>query len=121
MSWDSSERRKFVRVKFPCEIVLPGSEQEVISTKAENISAGGIRVLIKEKLYPSSLISLDIYGIRENPITCTGKVIWVFKRKVHRNEPAVLYDTGIEFQKIEESDINEIKKLIASIASGEKE
>ena len=121
MSWDSSERREFVRIQFPCEIVLPGSEEKIISTKAENISAGGIRVMLKEELYPASLVNLDIYGIKENPITCVGKIIWVFKRELHHSEPVVLYDTGIEFHEIQKEDIDAIKKLIASIASGKNE
>jgi len=120
MGWDSSERRNFVRAKFPCEIIISGDKERMISTRAENISAGGIRVLIKEKLRTSSLVTLNIYGIKKKPIACKGKIIWAFTRKMHYSKPDVLYDTGIEFHQIQEDDVNKIKKLVALIASGEK-
>jgi c-di-GMP-binding flagellar brake protein YcgR len=117
MSWDSTERRQFVRAKLPCQINVPGAQQRIISTRAQNISAGGIRVFINEKLYASSIVDLEIYGISNQPISCTGKVIWTFTRKTHHSKQAPLYDTGIEFHQIKEADVKAIKKLVASIAS----
>ena len=121
MSWDSTERRNFVRAKFPCQITIPHSQQSLISTQAENISAGGLRVFIKEKLYTSSIVELDIYGVKKKPISCKGKIVWVFTRKMHHSKAEVLYDTGIEFHQIKDEDVEAIKKLVASIASGKKQ
>ncbi len=121
MSWDSSERRQFVRTKFPCQINVPGPNQRMISTRAQNLSAGGIRVFIEEKLLPSSIVSLEICGIDNRKICCTGKVIWTFERKTHHSKEASLcYDTGIEFCEIKEDDVEAIKKLVVSIAYGKK-
>lgn len=118
MNWDSKERREFVRIKFPCEILVGGSKEEIISTHAENISAGGIRVIIEKKLPCSSVIDLVIYGIRKKPILCKGKIIWTFSRKIPYHRKLSLFDTGIEFYKIKKEDRREIKSLITSIATG---
>ncbi len=120
MNWDSKERRKFVRIKFPCEITIRGPQKHIISTYAENISAGGIRFIIEERIEPSSVIDLDLYGIAKEPIVCEGKMKWIFTKKDSSNQDRLLYDVGVEFSKIKEKDADEIKKLVVSIASSEK-
>ena len=120
MNWDSKERRKFVRIKFPCEITICGPRKHIISTHAEDISAGGIRFIIEEKIEPSSIVDLDLYGIAKEPIICKGRIKWVFTKKNPNSQNHFLYDVGVEFSKIKEKDENEIKKLVVSIASSEK-
>lgn len=119
MAWDSSERRKFVRVKFPCEIILRTPKKRVISTNVENISASGLRAILEEKLPISEIISLDLYGICKEPIICTAKVLWVLTRKLPCVENIYLYDTGMEFCKMKNVHIKAIKQLVASLAAGE--
>lgn len=115
MGWDSKERRKFVRIKFPCEITTRGPKKHIIPANAENISAGGIRVVISEKLDNGSIVDLDIFGIKNDPLVCKGTVIWIFSKKNPQDQ--TVYDTGIEFYQIDENDIVEIQKLVASITS----
>lgn len=118
MNWDSRERRKFVRVKFPCEITVRTPKKKVISTNIENISAGGLRAFLKEKLQPSTIIEIDIYGIAKETITCTARIVWVFTRKQPSSEDTPFYDTGMEFCDIKDEHVEEIKRLVAEIASG---
>ncbi|UCC94881.1 MAG: PilZ domain-containing protein [Candidatus Omnitrophota bacterium] len=118
MSWDSAERRQFIRATFPCEIMIPGPQHRVILAHVKNISAGGVRVIIKERLQNSSLVKLNIYGVNEKAIVCKGRVRWVFSRKVPPRTGILVFDTGIEFYEIEGEDIREIKNLVASISSG---
>jgi len=120
MRWDKIDRRRFVRIKFPCEITTQKPQRHIISTYAENISAGGIRFIIEERIEPSSIIDLDLYGIAKEPIICKGKVKWVFTKKDPSNQDRILYDIGIEFSQIKKEDVDEIKKLVVSIASSEK-
>lgn len=120
MSWNGEERRKFVRIKYPCEIIVHGPQKHTISAHAENISVQGIRLIIDEKIKPYSTIDLDLYGITEEPIACKGKIIWVFEETDYSIKNTARYDTGIKFLKIKEKDINEIKKLIMSITSNRK-
>lgn len=117
MNWDGSERRKFIRVKFPCEISVHGHKNHIISTNAENISPGGVRVIIEEKLAVGSIVSLDIYAIKEAPISCKGRVIWIITKERPDHEGPSVFDTGIEFCEIKEEDVSKIKKLVVAIAA----
>jgi c-di-GMP-binding flagellar brake protein YcgR len=118
MIWDSIERRQYVRVKIPCEIFLNNPQKRIISTHAEDISADGIRIVINERLEISSIVDLDIYAIKERPIACQGKIIWVRLREDLNPYHSPLFETGIEFYKIKNEDLGAIKDLIVSIASG---
>ncbi|UCD15884.1 MAG: PilZ domain-containing protein, partial [Candidatus Omnitrophota bacterium] len=112
--------RKFVRVKFPCEICVDIPQNEVISTHTENISAGGIRVILEQKLQTAAIISLTIYKITENPIICKGRIVWIFTRRHPHNKDASLFDTGIEFCEIADEDISRIKKFVLSVISDQE-
>ena len=116
MSWDFVERRNFVRVKIPCKMTLFQPRDRTLSCHTENISAGGIRVMLGEKLGISSIINLAIYTPGKNPIICQGKVIWSFSRKTKESPASLFFDTGIEFSTIQDKDVEAIKELILSLA-----
>lgn len=120
MGWNSKERRKFVRIKYPCEIIIYKPKKHTIPTHAENISAGGIGLIIDEKIKPSSIVGIDLYGITKEPIVCKGKVKWVSEKKDSSAKNNTSYSIGVEFFKIKEKDVNEIKKLAALITSNRK-
>ncbi len=120
MFWDGKERRKFVRVKFPCEITIHSPNRHIISTYTKDISAGGVKLIIKEQLTPNSMVELDLYGIGKNPIACKGKVKWVSAKEDSYSQDRLLYDIGIEFSQIKKKDIFQIKKLVTSLASSGK-
>jgi len=119
MNWDSEERRRFVRVKCPCEITVSAPKKRVISANAVNISAGGLRAFLGEKLSPSTIIELTIYDITKEVITCTAKIVWVFTRKPPCIENTLIYDTGMEFCDIKAEHVKKIKRFVAAIASGQ--
>ena len=74
MKWDLRERRHFVRVKFPCEIIITGPKKSIISGYVEDISAVGIKVIADKKLKVLSTVNLDIYALTKRPICCKAKV-----------------------------------------------
>lgn len=112
MKWDSRERRKFVRVELPCEIMIRGKKEDIISTNVDNISVKGILVRLDARLKPNEKVHLDIYGVRKTPLLCEGKVVWVKHTKKRHH-----YDTGIKFSKITNGNLKSIKNLLASIAA----
>jgi c-di-GMP-binding flagellar brake protein YcgR len=117
MNWDSTERRRFVRIKLPCEIVVCTPQKQTIPATVENISASGVKITIEKKLEISSIVSLDIYAVKEKPIACKGKVVW---RKTKGNsclKDNPLFDTGIKFYQIKDEDVRIIKDLIVSIVT----
>jgi len=121
MSWDSKERREFVRVKFPCEITVKNPERHTISLCTENISAGGIRFLSNEKIGLSLLINIELYGVAKKPIVCNGKVKWAFTRKNPSEGKQNIYDIGVEFYQLKKTDLAEIKSFVVSVLSDKKE
>ena len=120
MSWDNEDRRKFVRAEFPCKLTISEAQDGPISTHTVNISAGGIRLIIKQRLAVCSIIDLHIHIPDKEPLICKGRVVWVFGRKGPFFKGHQLFDTGIEFYHIEEKDLNTINTLIASISSQKK-
>jgi hypothetical protein len=117
MEWDGVERRRFPRAEFPCKVII-GSPIRLLASHTENIGEGGIRVILEERLHPFTKVSLELFFEREKPIRCKGRVVWIVE-KVNpiENEP-LLFDTGIEFVEINETDKEYIRRLVETIISG---
>jgi len=111
----AKERRKFVRANFPCKIMIYDIEDHSLFTHTENIGAGGVRVIIEEKLDVFSSVGLEIY-IRDNPVTCKGKVVWVVEKKSRAKAETYFFDTGIEFYDIKDRDRKTIDDIVRDIA-----
>lgn len=120
MDWYNEEKREFIRIAIPCEISLHSIENHKLISKTENISTGGIRVLITEKLQPSSIITLNIYGVKKEPLICEGRVMWVFSRKNPSNKEETIFDTGIEFYRANKNFFFEMKNFVESAANSKK-
>jgi len=121
MSWNGKERRRFVRVKFPCEITVKGQNRHTLSSHTENISLGGIRAILGEKLPVASEVSIDIYGLKPEPLTCKGRIVWVFERRMTFSKRAFGFDTGIEFCGVKSEDEKVIKEFIESVLNNNHE
>ncbi|UCC96033.1 MAG: PilZ domain-containing protein [Candidatus Omnitrophota bacterium] len=111
------ERRRFIRARYPCRIIVHAPQKHIISTHTENISAGGIRVLIQEELKVSSIVGLEIY-LREQPIACQGRVVWVVEKKSDYQRDFIFFDTGIEFYEIKDEDKHAINTFVESLFFG---
>ncbi len=116
MSWNSRERRQFVRISLPLEIYLSGSPSS-LPAKTENISAGGLRLLTNHEFTPGTTVNLDIYGVQKKPIICQGNILWVLRRKKKASHNPFCYDTGIEFSNIKKEDLKAIQDIITESLS----
>ena len=76
MDWEGIEKRRFVRANFPCKIAIYTPAQHILASHTENIGAGGVRVILEEKLEIASNVGLEIY-LEKEPIVCEGKIVWV--------------------------------------------
>jgi len=90
-----SERRKFIRANYPCKVILHNPER-VLDTNTENISAGGVRVILNQKVQEHELVGIEIY-LTDTPVKCEGRVVWVIEHKTE-------FDSGIEFYEINDKD-----------------
>jgi Tfp pilus assembly protein PilZ len=107
MTWEGLNRRKFPRAKFPCiiKIVHEKDRMETILTHTENISIGGVCVIIKRymEIFSSVSVELDLMD-GGDIIACPGKVVWTVRRKAAEELKPSFYDTGIEFLALDASD-----------------
>lgn len=121
MSFSGIEKRRFVRAKYPCHIIIYAPKEHTIYTHTEDIGGGGVRVVIEERLVISSLVGLELYIERDTkPIVCKGRVVWVVERESVYRKGFIFFDTGIEFVDINESDRETIIDIVESIVLGHK-
>ena len=120
MNWEGQERRRFPRAVFPCKIIL-SSPIRLFSSHTENISEGGVRVLLENKLELFTTVGLEIFLEKERPIKCKGRVVWVIEKVNPLKRECLMFDTGIEFSEISNQDREYIRNLITTILSQRKE
>ncbi len=107
------EKRQFARIKLPCQITITASKT-LIYGYTEDIGAGGVRVVIHKKLTNHSLVNLEIYAVKNHPIICKGKVVWVEQKELlYKNNS--LFEVGIKFWQIKKEDKKAIQSLIKCI------
>jgi len=113
--WNGAEKRRFPRANITCRIIIYFPYEHSITSRTENIGCGGLRVMLKENLHISSVVGVEIFLDGGKVIQCKGKVVWKLevKSRSSKNEP--LYDFGIEFLDIKDSDKEEINKLVYSL------
>lgn len=112
------EKRRFPRTNFICKISTVFAERLLIfNTHTENIGEMGVRVILKDKLRVSTQLDLEIYlPNKEKPIRCKGEIAWAEELKPAEKEPR-LFDTGIKFLEISNSDKEDLKKLVDTLIS----
>ena len=108
------ERRRFPRliasVDVEYSILRKGTLQEQAVTK--NISAGGICLIVYEKIEPGTFLALKILLSSINYIIeAKAKVIWSSYFTVGP-DGRDRYDLGIEFVEINESDRQKISQYV---------
>lgn len=115
MSWDGRNRRKSPRVLFPCLIKIRGGKdgKEVLLTHTENLSIGGVRVILKAPIDLGVIIDVEIDLMdTDEHLKCRGKVVWLDRRKSNNAFKPNFYDVGVEFADIGEADKKRLDKVI---------
>jgi len=117
--YEGIEKRKFVRVRFPCTILLYNFPEHAISTHTENISAGGVRIIIGEKINTGAIVTMEVH-LKDKKIMCKGKVVWVVDKKSPYRKGVFYYDTGIEFCEMSDEDRSAINTTIDKMLCPDK-
>lgn len=117
MMWEGINQRKFPRVNYKCLIkVATETQEEQIDTMTENIGAGGLCVVLDKDFGLFTTVNLDLaVGEGQDPVNCTGTIVWVVKRHPKDPSDSVTYDTGIEFSDITKGDREKINSLVQSL------
>ena len=115
--WNGINRRRFPRATYDCLISIKKRlTAKTISTRTENIGAGGICVLLKEDLGLFQGVDIELFlGEPTPPIKCGGTVVWVVKKSEPKQKGSYLYDTGIEFIDIRPEDREKISDIVEDI------
>ena len=118
MIWDGSEKRKVLRINLPCRIIIYIPQKQIVDTVINNISEGGVGFTLLRELEISSIIGLEIYEIKKDPIVCRGQVRWVNLIESTYLRGRILFNIGVQFSQIDNQDLQAIKKLVESSNSG---
>jgi len=115
MENNGSERRGATRVSFPCKIMI-SSPVRLLVSHTENISETGLRVMLEEKLNVFTMVGIELFVDKNQPIKCKGKVAWISEICNPVAREVMLYDVGIKFTEMNEFDKNYLKKIIFACA-----
>jgi len=105
-----AERRKYIRLGSAINIEYKTTGRHIAGnqTKSKNISAGGVKITIKEKLPLNSQLNLKfILPGDSKPVEVIGQIVW----QQPQNEFGE-YDTGIQYVQIEPDDIQRITDYV---------
>jgi len=99
--WDCEERREAVRIANDLEVKYRLKENSENETRgrSKDISTGGLRMALYEKLIPGNILKIDIaLAAQKDILTLTGEVVWV-KELDAQNDTAGrrMFDVGIKF------------------------
>jgi c-di-GMP-binding flagellar brake protein YcgR len=118
--WDGVDRRRFVRVEYPCLITIRKgiSTPQSILTHTEDISIGGVRVIIRKRLGLMAEVDLEL-DLMDTLSTIRSRAIisWIAETPSGRQDASLNYDTGIKFIDIEDEYRRRIQKIVNHILS----
>ncbi len=99
------ERRIFIRVngKHPINVICSGEvvkgfpEHFIFRTFTENLSEGGIKVILEKEVKVGSLVKLELFITDKEsmPVICDGLIVWTKKANPEGVRPEI-YHTGIK-------------------------
>lgn len=113
--WRGINQRRFPRADYNCLLTIGRKGLKTnLSATTENVGVGGICVALSQDLGRFSTVNLEL-SLNDNnpPIKCAGSVVWVVKRNEIKDIKQIAkFDTGIEFDDIQDPDRERIEKLV---------
>lgn len=114
MTWSGIDKRKFARVSFECTVsVKRRGGSFVFHSRTENISVGGVCVILEKELLKYTPVELELMLPDDfPPVKCQGTVIWSIRRAEYLSKKPSQYDTGIEFVGLFDEDKGRIEHIV---------
>lgn len=111
-----AEKRKFLRLNVGCEVshkALSADSASSDKSQTKNISAGGLCLIVDEKLNPGTILELDfVLPDKKNTIKAKSRVAWIKPFKI--GSETEHYDCGVEFTQINPVDRKRIDQYVFS-------
>jgi c-di-GMP-binding flagellar brake protein YcgR len=115
------EKRKFPRIPLNVKVtydVFEGSPRRTEEARSKNVSAGGIRLTVPEKIDIGALLRLKLSLQGEDDfIIVKGRVVWVQEFSItqtifNHTSDYKAYDCGIEFVDVSAEDQKSISRYL---------
>jgi hypothetical protein len=112
------EKRRFPRASIMCKVsAVFGERILVFNAHTENVSPGGVRLVLEEKLHIPTEVEVELFfPTREKPLKSKGQIAWVKELGPLGTNPR-LFDTGIKFIGLSAADKEELEKFVDSSLS----
>jgi len=106
------ERRQFVRIDDSTKVRYQVIKSfRLVTSHTENISEGGIRLPILQRLQPGMVLEVELYFPQHSkPAVVTGTIVWI-KEVGDLKFPFVV---GIKFLSVDQASLNKIRTYIQS-------
>ncbi|MDD5596179.1 MAG: PilZ domain-containing protein [Candidatus Omnitrophica bacterium] len=113
-----TEKREFHRINITCKVTIFFNErQSVFNCHTENLSGSGTMVTIEKETMPAMIVDLELFlWHKEVPLKCKGEIAWVNEIAPKEVKPR-LFNAGIKFIEISDSDRDEIKDFVNTMIS----
>lgn len=111
------EKRSHVRLNMPMEIIckLHENKEDNIYAIGQDISLGGVKILVDRKLSVGTILELKInMSFFVEPIIFFVEVVW---QQAKNRETSNHYETGLRFIKINTQNKKKIKEALISSVS----
>ena len=109
--WDpGKERRKTTRIDTEVDVlydVLTGKGSKAQFSKSRNLSLGGINLALREKLFPGTVLKMQLnIPQSKQPIFVQGEIVWVkeISHQFTNERKERFFATGIKFVQINPKD-----------------
>lgn len=120
--WDGRERRRYARFKKMLEVTYTversrEASANLKSAKTVDISEGGVKLLLGEKLAKGTLLNLEIELADSKKISAAkGEVVWSGGLREGDASGKRLFHSGIRFVSVSEPQNAEISNYIRSVS-----
>jgi c-di-GMP-binding flagellar brake protein YcgR len=102
-----TERRRYPRVMAPVFYRTPGYRSS--KRQVSDLSLGGVRIFSDEPLEVGEQLALEFFFPDGSTVEAIAKVAWI---KEMPEEAEAVYDVGMEFLALSESDTDKLKKVL---------
>jgi hypothetical protein len=108
------ETKRFPKVQLPCRLKI-GTAPEFLMVHTENIGPGGIRVYLAANVPRCTPVKMEIFLEQTNVIENKGFVVWTIRDLEAEKTTMDRYDTGIQFDSLDESAKKKLYALIEKL------
>ena len=102
-----TERRRYPRVMAP--VFYRDAKSRRTKRRISNLSLGGVRIFSDERLEAGEKLALEFFLPDGSTVKAVTRVVWV---KEMPEDAEAVYDVGMEFLELSESDTDKLKKVL---------